>query len=193
MWHGQAVIPKTTTLALSPGPGNETEIDDGPLVGNCGSAHSNSTLATASRSHRTWPAEIDLVCVDSGKLKLSVQSQLLKLIIKEAFENLRQELLFDGAFPTPKDIPRVVRKCLVNAARDHSTRGGHNASAACVHHRLLTDIDYEIKMGQLVSAITSTTSLLMVISAASPHFQLSRSNKRVLCSDDSTFFRLHKR
>jgi hypothetical protein len=133
-------------------PGDKTEVDDGPLVGNGSDPYRNSTLATPS--YPIWPTEINLVSVNSEKLKLSPQSSVLRPIIKEAFDHIRQELLFDDAFPDPKAIPRVVRKCLVNAARYHKTLGGHNALAAAVHQRLLTDANYETTMGQLVSTIT---------------------------------------
>jgi hypothetical protein len=57
----------------------------------------------------------------------------------------------------------MVRKCVVDAAQDLTTCGGHyNASAACVHQCILLDINYHDKIICLVSSTTlhSMTSLI---------------------------------
>ena len=104
-----------------------------------------------------WPPDTNLVIVPGAHVKLSQQSILIKVICRDAFDNVRTDLLFDCAFPLPKAIPNMVRKCLANSIRDCTVRNGHyNASAACVHQRLLTDVDYDAKLGRLVSNISSS-------------------------------------
>ena len=132
--------------------GVETEVDvDEPLAWGSASVHHIQTNAT--RSYPQWPKEIDVVIKDDGrKVKLVHQSRLLQDIFKDAFGNIRNDLLFKDAFPDAVATPKMVRGGLVTAAQDYTIHNGiYNASAACVHQCLLSDVDYEIVMARLVS------------------------------------------
>jgi hypothetical protein len=132
-------------------PSTEDEME----VEGTGSGTTATTSATAS--HPKWPTEIDLVCVSGAKVRIKSQSGILQTIFRDALEFVRQDLLFKHAFPSPSDIPCVLRKCLVESARRNtSVRGQHNQLAAYVHHRLLTDVAYEANMIRLVSHIISS-------------------------------------
>ena len=124
-------------------------------VGN-GSGTMNTILATITQPN--WPTETDLVHVTGmNKVKLSLQSHLLQAIFHDTFENVRRELLFGHAFPDAVGIPTMMRKCLVAAAKSCTFfEGRYNASAACIHQRLLSHDDYQARMTRLVSSITSS-------------------------------------
>jgi len=113
-----------------------------------------TTVAMAS--HPIRPLDTNLVIVPGAHVKLSQQSLLIKVICRDTFDNVRTNLLFDCAFPLPK-VPNMVRKCLANYIRDCMVRNGdYNVSAACVHQCLLMDVDYDAKLGRLVSNISSS-------------------------------------
>lgn len=124
----------------------------------------------ATTSHSEWPTETNITYVPGMKVKLSAQSCLLRVIFHDGFDNLRKELLFKNAFLNAKAIPPMLRRCLVDAAQRRTFFDGvYNASAACVHQRLLTDVAYEDKVVQLVSSIISGMTLLIIFSATGPH------------------------
>jgi hypothetical protein len=119
--------------------------------------NSSAAKDTATVTQPIWLTETDLVYVTgTNKVKLSLQSRLLQAIFKDAFENVRRDLLFEHAFPDAVAIPAVVRKALVSAAEANTfCDGRYNASAAAVHQRLLSHDDYQAKMIRLVSSIIS--------------------------------------
>lgn len=117
-----------------------------------GSGATNATTVPTV-THPTWPVETEIVYVaGTTKVKLSIQSRLLQEIFHKAFENVRSGLLFVDAFPKTDKVPGVVLRAVLQAAEDLTcVRGQYNASAACVHQRLLSDDDYQNKMIRLVS------------------------------------------
>lgn len=129
------------------------EVDDdinGPVVRNTGGSHCRPTVAPPG--YPIWPAETEIIDVPGQRLGLSAQSPLLKLILKIAFEKLKIALVFDNAFPSAQDMPRFLRACVTDAARDHTNRDGrYNASADCVLQRIISSVDYESKIIRLVS------------------------------------------
>lgn len=167
------------TSSLSTSDKTEANAVDVSMEGSGGGA-TDTTSATAS--HPTWPVEIEVVWVPGSKMKLSRQSALLTAIFRDAFENVRKDLLFQHAFPSPPVIPAMVRKCVVDAARKHTFLAGHyNASAACVHQRVLSDEDYEAKMIRLVSSRVLLGVILIRLSAACTHFDLPRGGQGAMC------------
>jgi hypothetical protein len=96
--------------------------------------NSSAAKDTVTVTQPIWPTETDLVYVTgTNKVKLSLQSRLLQAIFKDAFENVRRDLLFEHAFPDAVAIPAVVRKALVSAAEANTfCDGRYNASAAAV-------------------------------------------------------------
>jgi hypothetical protein len=104
-----------------------------------------------------WPIDTDVIYVNgTNRLKLSVQPRVLQKFFHTAFENLRKGLVFYHAFPNPTTLPRMLRKAVTDAAEIHTyVDGRYDSSAACVHQRILTDVEYETQMVKLVSIITS--------------------------------------
>jgi hypothetical protein len=142
----------------SPSGSGDTEVDYG--VGTALEGSGATHVAHATVAQATWPAETNIVYVTgTTKVKLSLQPQLLQIILQDAFEKVRFGLAFDHSFPSAKVLPAVVRKSLVEAAETRTfVDGRYNQSAACVHQRLLSDDDYEAKMARLVSNIASTVT-----------------------------------
>jgi hypothetical protein len=110
----------------SPSGSGDTEVDD------VGTALEGSG---ATVTHPTWPVETNLVYVTgTTKVKLSLQPQLLQIILQDAFKRVRCGLAFQHAFPNANVLPAVVRKTLVDAADARMiVDGRYNQSAACVN------------------------------------------------------------
>ena len=136
--------------------GDEMEVDDIE-------ASDDSGMAGTMLAMSIWPTDTDIVCAAGMNIKISLQSHLLQVIFHNAIEGIHCYLLFEQAFPKPTTIPSMVRKCIVDAVWDLTTCGGrYNASAACVHQHILSDINYHDKIICLVSSTTlhSMTSLI---------------------------------
>ncbi|KAN0102412.1 hypothetical protein V8E52_011970 [Russula decolorans] len=149
LWQEQDLNPGPTSSPLSAG--EVTVVDD---INRTQVGNSSAAKDTATVTQPIWPTETDLVYVTgTNKVKLSLQSRLLQAIFKDAFENVRRDLLFEHAFPDAVAIPAVVRKVLVSAAEANTfCDGRYNASAAAVHQRLLSHDDYQAKMIRLPRA-----------------------------------------
>jgi len=149
LWQEQDLNPGPTSSPLSAG--EVTVVDD---INRTQVGNSSAAKDTATVTQPIWPTETDLVYVTgTNKVKLSLQSRLLQAIFKDAFENVRRDLLFEHAFPDAVAIPAVVRKALVSAAEANTfCDGRYNASAAAVHQRLLSHDDYQAKMIRLPRA-----------------------------------------
>jgi hypothetical protein len=149
----------------------------------------DTTLATVPQvSQSSWPTEIELVYVTgTTKVKLSLQGRILQTIIRDAFENLRSDLLFENAFPDSAVISRMIRGSLVRAAEGRTfVNGQYNASAACVHQRLLSDEEYESKMIHLVSEVASNLTRLILISAACTDTHLPSGGQGAISTNRAT-------
>jgi hypothetical protein len=99
----------------------------------------------------TWPIDTDLIYLPgSKKVKLTMQMPLVRMVVQDAFENLRASLLFEDAFPDPNVTILFVRKNLIGAARSHLPR------VEDIHKRLLCDNEYLNNLSPLVSGLPST-------------------------------------
>ncbi|KAN0114068.1 hypothetical protein V8E52_007044, partial [Russula decolorans] len=127
LWQEQDLNPGPTSSPLSAG--EVTVVDD---INRTQVGNSSAAKDTVTVTQPIWPTETDLVYVTgTNKVKLSLQSRLLQAIFKDAFENVRRDLLFEHAFPDAVAIPAVVRKALVSAAEANTfCDGRYNASAA---------------------------------------------------------------
>jgi hypothetical protein len=153
----QVVNPGPTPSPLNTG--NITEVDNADSLQESNGSGATNATTLATVTHPTWPVEIDIVYVaGTTKVKLSIQSRPLQEIFHKAFENVRSGLLFVNAFPDAAQLPGVVLRALLDAADGlRIVRGQYNASAACVHQRLLSDEDYQAKMIRLVSSTTTSS------------------------------------
>jgi hypothetical protein len=178
VWQSAVQTREPTSSPLSDG--DETEVDDanGPPENN---GVTVTTVATTSESHPAWHVETNLVFTGT-KVKLFKQTNILRAIFHESFDNVRKDLILKHAFPDPIAMPCMLRKCLVDAARKHTMIDGHyNVSAAHIHQRILSDVVYEANMIRLVSGFTSTTTRLIIHSAACTHPHLPRVCQGAMC------------
>jgi hypothetical protein len=109
--------------------------------------------SVAPGSAFAWPVDTDLIYIPgSKKIMLTIQKPLIRMVIQDAFENLRASLLFEHAFPDPHLTVLFVRKNLIGAARSHLPR------TVDVHKRLLIDDDY---LGSLLRLVSGPPSIII--------------------------------
>jgi hypothetical protein len=87
----------------------------------------------------------------------------MRLIISDAFENVRVSLLFIDAFPDAFTALSTIRAGLIAAAASHLPK------ATDIHKRLVCDVDYMAIMTRLVSRIISIRMLLTLFTATHSH------------------------
>ena len=105
-----------------------------------GNAGSESGAATTPNLQVKWPAEMDVVFKSgTNKIVLGNQSDLLRLVIQEAFELVWSVLCCVNAFPNAMEMPSMIRDSLIAAAESLP-------AASDVHQRLLSDEGYVDRM-----------------------------------------------
>ena len=121
------------TQASTPGDRGATSLegDDAQSIGT----------SVAPGSAFAWPVDTDLIYIPgSRKIMLTLQMPLIRMVVQDAFENLRASLLFEHAFLDPNLTVLFIRKNLIGAARSHLPRAVH------IHKRLLSDDEYLDKL-----------------------------------------------
>ena len=84
-----------------------------------------------------WPPETDLVFTPgTNAVMLTLQPALLRLVVRDAFENLQASLLVENVFPNAHLALTSVRDSLISAARSHLP------DSADILERLETDLAY---------------------------------------------------
>jgi hypothetical protein len=92
--------------------------------------------------------EADLVFAPgSTKVMLGLQSDLVQIVIQDAFEILLSSLLFIHAFPEGALTVQLVKDALIRAAQNHTP------GALCIYQRLQYSAEYLKKVMPLVSVI----------------------------------------
>jgi hypothetical protein len=144
-----------------------------------GSGTTATTLATP-----TWPSETDIIYVHgSGKVKMTLQTNLLQLIFRSMFEHVHSYLVFNHTFPTVIVIPGIVQDALTTAIK--ARMFPYNASRSILQC-LIADDKYSAKMIRLVSSIASNTTYLYLFSAMRVDSHLPRGGQGSLCTDHPT-------
>jgi hypothetical protein len=93
----------------------------------------------------SWPAYTDIVFPPGiNEAMLNLQRPLIRIIIKDAFENVQANLLSVDAFPEPALSQLFIRDALLAAAESR------RPVATVIYRRLLRDMDYLTKIAPLV-------------------------------------------
>jgi hypothetical protein len=79
---------------------------------------------------------------------LTIQRPLLRVVIQDAIERTRANIMCGNVFPNVFDTLEFIREALTDAAKD-------NNKAVDIHHRLLQENAYFINLSRLVSSSTS--------------------------------------
>lgn len=115
-----------------------------------------------------WPADTTIVFPPgSSKMSLTNQTVMVKIVLHEAMEIVRADLLFKVAFPDPNVTLELVKESLTNAAS--RLRGAGN-----IYKRLLYDAWYMSKMVVLVSLRNPNMTILTLLTAARPDSAVPR-------------------
>ena len=112
-----------------------------------------------------------------SKMSLSIQLPLVRMVISDAFDNVRISLLFVDAFPDAFATLGAIKAALIAAA------GSRLPKAEYLHRRLVCDSDYMAKMIQLVSRTISVRMGLMPFTATRSCTAFPSGSQRPLCGD----------
>ena len=115
-----------------------------------GSGNRANTCLTPDKPDAAWPSDTDLVVSPgTNKVTLTIQRPLIRMILQDAFENLRVSLLFKHAFPDAVLIPTFISLALIAATKAQRTR------ALDIYKRLICDEGYLVQLARLVSYMIS--------------------------------------
>ena len=131
--------------------------------------------ATPSQAQSVWPVETDLLYVSGTcKVILTVQWPIMRTIIQDAFEQVRQELLFTNAFLDAFTAVEFTQYGLLMAAQGHDR-------ATDIHNRLVSDAEYMSRMVPLVSLLILIRLLLITFFQPRARIPLFRAEVKDCC------------
>jgi hypothetical protein len=139
----------------------------GPSTPEVRSISKNQAVVDAARAggkgkarlDPVWPADTELQFIPgSNKLSLTTQRPLIRVIIQDAMELVRADMLFNQAFPDPAVALVAIRTSLITAASSYP-------NAVSIHRRLLCDEWYIEKIIPLVSSLMINVALLTLLIA----------------------------
>jgi hypothetical protein len=97
----------------------------------------------------SWPVSTDVLYqAGSNRITLRGQRPLLRVVLQDAMENVRADLMFTHSFPVSAVGIATIRMSLLTAASQY--RG-----AASIYRRLLSDEEYMTTLTPLVSFSTT--------------------------------------
>jgi hypothetical protein len=119
------------------------------------------TPGVAQSSQVEWPADTDLrfPAGKPNKITLTAQSPSVRLVIQDAMEIVRADLMFRCAYPDATYTIATIRASLIEAASRYP-------NTATVRRRLMFEEDYLTRMVPLVSYLIIKAMLLTV----TPHY-----------------------
>ena len=175
MWQVPVTAPSPGLAVAAPGAAahpalevaNEiTMSDEGGVIG---------TITNDTESVQIpWLADTTIVFPPgSGKMSLTSQAVMVKIVLHEAMEIVRADLLFKVAFPNPNVTLELIKESLITAA-------SHLRGAANIYRCLLYDAWYMSKMVVLVSLRNPNMNILTLLTAMCPNSTLPRGSQRVL-------------
>ena len=134
----------------------DTDIDD--LATDVASGD----VAPTATAMPKWPADTDMIfSLGRNRICLTNQQSMVRLVLQDAIENVHAFLAFRHAFPDSHVVYSCTKAALVNAAH------AHFPGAAVIHNRLLSDEEYFLNMGVIVSTRNLVTTYLTFLIAAS--------------------------
>ena len=151
VFSAPALGPATTTgLVITPAVVTPAEVGTEDIDPSQGSTSSTSTLDDTF----VWPSDTDLIFAPgSRKVMLMNQRPLVRLVIQDAMELLRADLLFNYAFPVPLVSVEIIRMSLRTSAAQY-------LGAMDIRRRLLFDEEYSDLMIPLVSFLNVGFTML---------------------------------
>ena len=121
-----------------------------------GSGVIDTTLAP-ELPNSPWPAETNIVLLPgTNRMMLMNQRPLIRLIIQDAMDKVRADLLFRHAFPDPAVALSTIRDSLLTSA-------AHYPSASSIYRRLLFDEAYMTAIVPLVSSPILEMTILTLL------------------------------
>lgn len=123
-----------------------------------------------------WPADTNIVfSPGSNKIALTCQRPLIRVVIQDAMENVRADLLFKNAYPDPAVALVTIKESLLASASRHP-------GASSIRRRLVFDEQYMTGMIPLVSFLTLDTTILTKLTATCSDPTLPKRSQRAVCS-----------
>ncbi|KAH9987268.1 hypothetical protein BJV77DRAFT_964880 [Russula vinacea] len=133
-WSVSAANPGLTSEAQHTSGRTQDDDVDMPQEGIRGSAI-DGTLPLESPQY-LWPADTNIVfSPGSNKIALTCQRPLIRVVIQDAMENVRADLLFKNAYPDPAVALVMIKESLLASASRHP-------GASSIRRRLVFDEQY---------------------------------------------------
>jgi hypothetical protein len=133
----------------------------GGRSGTRGSAIDSTSApeVTASRSQFVWPADTDILFPPgSKKIMLTSQHPMVRLVIQDAMEHVRADLLFKYSFPDPSVALENIKESLLTSASRYP-------GASSIYRRLVFDEQYMATITPLVSVLILGMTILTLFTA----------------------------
>jgi hypothetical protein len=135
----------------------------------------DGTLRLESPQYQ-WPADTNILYgPGSNKIALTCQRPLIRVVIQDAMENVRADLLFKDAYPDPAVALVTIKESLLASASRHP-------GASSIRRRLVFDEQYMTAMIPLVSFLTLDGIILTQSTAACSDSALPKRDQRAVRS-----------
>jgi hypothetical protein len=123
-----------------------------------------------------WPTDTDILYAPgSNKVTLMSQHPMLRVVIQDAMELVRANLLFTYAFPDPAVARATIRESLVTSAASYPAASG-------IHQCLMFDEPYMAALTPLVSLpILKKQILILFIAPRADSAFPQRSQRTMRC------------
>jgi hypothetical protein len=130
--------------------------------------------STSAPDQFVWPDDTNILFPPgSNKITLMSQRPMVRLVIQDAMEHVRAELLFNYAFPDPAvALANIKDSLLISASR--------YPGASSIYRRLVFDEQYMATITPLVSFLILWTTVLMLFTAACTDFAFPKRSQRTV-------------
>lgn len=126
----------------------------------------NQTVAP-KQPQSVWPTETDILySPGTRRMMLTVQRPVMRMVIQDAFEQVKKSMMLTDAFPNTFIALEFTRDGLFESAEAHD-------EATDIYNRLLCDAAYMNQMTRLVRYLILIMMLLILFQprARIPHFR----------------------
>ena len=100
-------------------------------------------------TRKIWPPETELVLSSRGKVNLTSQHAVIRVLLQDTIDAVWVSLLFDNAFPDANTTLQIVQDHLFAAAEKYKP------GTVVILKRLTSDNEYSTKMSSVVRLIFS--------------------------------------
>lgn len=172
--------PPTTSGESSGLSGPAAEVNAGDIntsqeSGTSGTTGTSSATSTSSALEMPlWPADTNIVFLPgTRKVTLTCQRPMVRIVIQDAMEKVRADLLINHAFPDPLVALTSVKEALKTSALEHP-------AASDIHRRLVFDDNYMDTLTPLVRSSILMLTLLTLLSGACSDSAFPRRSQRAM-------------